>query len=136
MIYIRNITKIETIDAKSLSGLQQPCPFAVMLPSSLDFTTINTKGLPSCEVTEKIESGVRQFTTKLTFKTCDTLTLTGSPVAVKFTSTDGREYLIGRERAPYPVLTLQENFPSSHTESSLNAYTLEWTDTVKPLTVL
>lgn len=135
-MYIRNITKIETIAAKSLNGLSHPCQFGAKIPASAQFTIINTKGLPNCEISEKIDNGVRQFTTKLTFKTCDRLDITGTPIAFRFTSTDGNAYLVGRPQAPYPVLTLQETFPSSHTESSLNVYTLTWTDTVKPLTIL
>jgi len=133
MSYIKNIIKIEAVRADDLSAVVFPARHLCIIPSSVVFQQIAAKSPSSCEITDKIESKVRIFTSKLTFKSSEQIDCEAHPLAYRVTTADGCRYLIGRSHRPYPVLTRTENMPGSMTDSSLITYTVTWSDVVKPL---
>ncbi len=133
MAYIKNIIKIEVVRAEDLSTVVFPARHLCIIPSDVAFQQIQAKSPSSCEITDKIESKVRIFTAKLTFKSCEQIDSEAHPLAYRVTTADGCRYLIGRSHRPFPVLTRTENMPSSMTDTSLITYTVQWSDTVKPL---
>lgn len=136
MSYIKNIVKVEVVKADELSAVVFPARHLCIIPSDVAFQQIKCKNPSSCEITDKIESKVRIFTSKLTFKSSEQIDYEGVSLAYKVTTADGCAYLLGRDQRPYPVLTRTENMPGSHTDSSLITYTVTWTDVVKPLQVI
>lgn len=136
MAYIKNIIKVELTEAKNLKGLIYPERDKCIIPSDIIFRLIQCKNPSSCEITDKVESKVRIFTSKLTFKSCEQIDPNYRPLAFRITTADGIRYLMGCDRRPYPVLTRTENLPSSHTESSLITYTATWTDVIRPLQII
>ena len=136
MSYIKNIIKIETVKADDLSAVVFPARHLCIIPSDVVFQQIHCKVPSSCEITDKIESKVRIFTSKLTFKTNEQIDCEVHPLAYRMTTADGCRYLMGRGHRPFPVITRTENMPSSHTDSSLITYTVTWSDTVKPLQII
>lgn len=136
MPYLKNIIKIEIAEADALGNVTYPAPNLCVVPQNVEFRQIQVKNPSSCEITDKVESKVRIFTTKLTFKTCEQLMDNGSPLAYKLTAADGICYLMGSDHRPFPVLTRSENMPSSFTETSLITYTVTWSDVVKPLQII
>lgn len=136
MSYLKNIIKIEITEADTLGGVTYPAPHLCIMPHDVEFRQIQVKNPSGCEITDKVESKVRIFTTKLTFKTCEQLMGNGSPLAYKLTAADGTCYLMGSDHRPFPVLTRSENMPSSFTETSLITYTVTWSDVVKPLQIM
>lgn len=136
MAYIKNIIKVEVTEASNLKAVTFPVRSLCIIPSDTEFRQISTKSPSSCEITDKIESKVRIFNSKLTFKSCEQIDNDGAPLAYRLTTADGFRYLIGRDRQPFPVLTRTENMPSSLTETSLITYTVTWNDIVKPLQII
>lgn len=136
MSYIKNITKVEVIEADALKSVIFPATNLCILSAQMVFKQIQAKSPSSCEITDKVESKVRIFTTKLTFRSTEQINSTGYPLAFRVTTADGCQYLIGRDHQPFPVLTRTENMPSSHTDSSLITYTATWSDVVKPLQII
>lgn len=136
MSYIKNIIKIEVAKAKELRAISFPAKELVIVPNDVEFRQIPCKSTSSCEITDKVESKVRIFTSKLTFKSSEQIDGGGQPLAYRVTTADGCQYLIGFTHRPFPVLTRTENMPSSMTDSSLITYTVTWTDVVKPLQIV
>lgn len=136
MAYIKNIIKVEVTEASNLKAVTFPARNLCIVPSCTEFRQISTKSPSSCEITDKVESKVRIFTTKLTFKSCEQLDDNGTPWAYRITTADGVRYLIGCDHRPFPVLTRTENMPNSFTETSLIAYTVTWSDVIKPLQII
>lgn len=136
MSYIKNITKVEVIETDELKSVIFPATNMCILCAQMAFRQIQAKSPSSCEITDKIESKVRIFNSKLTFKSCEQIDNDGAPLAYRLTTADGFRYLIGRDRQPFPVLTRTENMPSSLTETSLITYTVTWNDIVKPLQII
>ena len=130
MAYIKNIIKIEAAEAEKLKSVIFPARHLCILPQDVEFRQIQCKNPSSCEISDKVESKVRIFTSKLTFNSDDI------PLAYRVTTADGCRYLIGRDHRPFPVLTRSELMPSSHTDSSLIAYTVTWSDVIKPLQII
>lgn len=136
MAYIKNIIKIEVTEAENLKSVVFPARHLCILPQDVEFRQIHCKNPSSCEISDKVESKVRIFTSKLTFKSCEQIDCDGLPLAYRVTTADGCRYLIGRDHRPFPVLTRSELMPSSHTDSSLITYTVTWSDTIKPLQII
>ena len=136
MAYIKNILKVEVTEASNLKDVTFPARNLCIIPSDTEFRQISAKSPSSCEITDKVESKVRIFTSKLTFKSCEQIDDDGSPLAYRVTTADGISYLIGRDHQPFPVLTRTENMPSSLTETSLVTYTVTWNDILKPLQII
>ncbi len=136
MAYIKNIIKVEVTEAKNLNAVTFPARNLCIVPSDTEFRQISAKSPSSCEITDKVESKVRIFTSKLTFKSCEQIDGDGSPLAFRMTTADGIHYLIGRDHQPFPIITRTENMPSSHTDSSLITYTVTWSDVLKPLQII
>lgn len=133
MSYIKNIIKIEVVRADDLKAVIFPAKHLCIIPSSAIFQQIKCKTPSSCEITDKIESKVRIFTSKLTFKSSEQIDCEVHPLAYRVTTADGCRYLIGRSHRPFPVVTRTESMPGSMTDSSLITYTVTWSDVVKPL---
>lgn len=136
MAYIKNIIKVELTEAKNLEGLIYPERDKCIIPSDISFRLIQCKNPSSCEITDKIESKVRIFTSKLTFKSCEQLKPSWGQFAYRITTADGCQYLIGRNHRPYPVISISETMPSSRTESSITTYTVTLSDIIKPLQII
>ena len=117
MAYIKNIIKIEMTEAENLKSVVFPMDQRCIVPSAANFRSIQCKVPSSCEISDKVESKVRIFTSKLTFKSCEQIDPNYRPLAFRITTADGIRYLMGCDRRPYPVLTRTENLPSSHTRS-------------------
>lgn len=136
MSYIKNIIKIEVVRTDELKAVIFPAKHLCIIPPSAEFKLIKCKTPSSCEITDKIESKVRIFTSKLTFKSSEQIESEVYPLAYKVTTADGCAYLLGRDQRPYPVLNRTENMPSSQTDSSLITYTVTWSDVIKPLQII
>ena len=136
MAYIKNIIKIEVTEAENLKSMVFPARHLCILPQDVEFRQILCKNPSSCEISDKVESKVRIFTSKLSFKSCEQIDADNTPLAYRVTTADGCRYLMGRAHRPFPVITRSENMPSSHTDSSLITYTVTWTDTIKPLQII
>lgn len=136
MAYIKNIIKIEAAEAEKLKSVIFPARHLCILPQDVEFRQIQCKNPSSCEISDKVESKVRIFTSKLTFKSCEQINSDDIPLAYRVTTADGCRYLIGRDHRPFPILTRSELMPSSHTDSSLITYTVTWSDVIKPLQII
>ena len=71
MAYIKNIIKIEAAEAEKLKSVIFPARHLCILPQDVEFRQIQCKNPSSCEISDKVESKVRIFTSKLTFKSCE-----------------------------------------------------------------
>lgn len=136
MQHIRNIVRIAATEASNLSAILYPAPGICHIPANVEFTPIGCKSPSSLEITDKVESKVRIFTAKLSFKSADDLADGGKPLAYMVTTAMGERYLIGGYQRPYPVITRSEVMPSSLTDTSLIAYSVSWQGVVKPLRVV
>ena len=136
MAYIKNIIKIEAAEAEKLKSVIFPARHLCILPQDVEFRQIQCKNPSSCEITDKVESKVRIFTSKLTFRSCEQIAPGGKQLAYRVPTADGCRYLIGNEHRPFPVLSRTENMPGSHTDSSLITYVATWTGILKPLQII
>lgn len=86
-----------------------------------------TVGYPSLEVTDEIENGYRQYTSKLTAVLAEAPSYATEPMAYRVTYTDGSHAIIGVDYAPYPLSTISDVHPSSPSEKSACTLTVTWT---------
>lgn len=86
MAYIKNIIKVEITEAENLKGMAFPSLHTCILPSDASFRQIACKNPSSCEITDKVESKVRIFTFKLTFRSCEQIAPGGKQLAYRVTT--------------------------------------------------
>lgn len=101
MAYIKNIIKIEAAEAEKLKSVIFPARHLCILPQDVEFRQIQCKNPSSCEISDKVESKVRIFTSKLTFKSCEQINSDDIPLAYRVTTADGSP--IPHRARPSPV---------------------------------
>lgn len=136
MSTLKNVVRVEVCEASSLGCVLYPAHGVCHLPEDVSFREISIKVPASMEISDKIESKVRIFTSKLSFKSAEQLPADDYALAFRATTADGERYLLGRWHRPFPVLLRTENMPSSYTDSSLISYVATWTDVVAALKIV
>lgn len=74
----------------------------------------------------KIDDNNRVVTTTLKFLTPNNLHRPRRHLVFKVTLTDGRQFLIGSDQRPYPVVDITDNCPDSTTDNQLNEVTVTY----------
>ena len=93
MAYIKNIIKIEMTEAENLKSVVFPMDQRCIVPSAANFRSIQCKVPSSCEISDKVESKVRIFTSKLTFKSCEQIDPNYRPLAFRITTAASPDHI-------------------------------------------
>lgn len=81
-------------------------------------------------LSDKIEDGVRMYSAKLVFRTCEDLESVERQ-AYLCRAADGSEYVIGCTGRPYPITTITDDHPDNMTDSQLYEVTVNYTSPYK-----
>lgn len=132
---IKNIQKVEYIEPRFLKGLTIVPGKGVLLNMWRFFKEIDTIGLSSATVSDKVVLRNRIFYVKLV------ATLNGDwrnsqPLCFRITTVMGEQFLLGTEAVPYPIVTTVDNFPSAVTDKSGTTLTVEYSNTFGLLPIL
>lgn len=77
-------------------------------------------------ISDKIDNGVRMYTAKLVFRTCERPAEVDRQV-YRCHCADGFLYLIGSAGRPYTITTVTDDHPDNFTDSQLYEVTVNWT---------
>lgn len=100
--------------------------YSCQVASDVFFENIGIQELVGVTVECSLENNQLIYTTKATFHTCDKLPRTMRRVIFRLTAIDGKRYLIGTNRRPYPVIRAIDQFPEKPADSSLKKITITW----------
>lgn len=126
-----NIISIDRTPVGSLLGLRRVGAASVSLSANTPWERLDIRVPARLTVTDKIEEGVRMHTAQLVFRTCADVDRR-ERMAYRATSADGRQYLIGSDRRPYPVATVSENHPDNMADNMLPEVTVSYTSVQRP----
>ncbi len=132
---LKNIQKVEYIEPRFLKGITLVPGKGVLLNMWRFFKEIETVGLSSATVSDKIVLHNRIFTVKLV-ATLKNEWRNPMPLAFRLTTVMGKQYLLGTEDLPYPIVTTVDNFPAVVTEKSGTTFTVEYSNTFGLLPIL
>lgn len=133
---LNNIRKVELIEAFHLQHSDIVAERGVWLNVYQQFTPIETIGLSSVEISDKIENRQRVFTTRLNML-CRTKLLPGArKYCFRVTTVTGSQFLIGCSQKPYPVIQNSESFPSAAGGRSGVTVTVTLVSVIPMLTIL
>lgn len=123
---LQNIKKVEYIETHYMKDLVLLSNKEVSLQYWRNFTELCLDGLGSVEVSQNVENGSRLTTVKLTVHTRSEIFADSYRLCWRVTTVEGKQYLIGINEQPYPVTTVNDNFPEKPTERSGKTVTVLW----------
>ena len=113
---IRYINKVEWCDARHLHlAVPMADNLTVYCADYMPYEYIPMVGLASLELSDKIEAGIRVWTTKLSFVVPERLAHLTNHVSFRLTSVDGVQYIMGLSDRPHPIIGIDDRHPSSPT---------------------
>lgn len=108
--HFRYIRKIEYCAAYHLRrAIILPAQSQALVREPIPWQEIPLVGLASLEVTDKVENGVRIYTSKLTATLCKPFLHPKRPSAFRLTDVQGKQYLLGTAQSPYPLISQIES---------------------------
>ena len=133
---LKNIYKVEFIESRFLKDITVVPGKGVFLNMWRNFQLMDTVGLSSATSTSKIVKKNTIYNIKMTAFLKEQFLLTNKHLCYRLTTVMGKKYLLGTERAPYPITTTSDNFPSVVTEKSGTTLTVEYSNTLGLLPIL
>lgn len=126
----RNVIAIDRVEAGTAIGLTKVSSTSVKVSDSTPWESIAIKIPARLTYSDKIEDGVRIYTTKLVFRTCDDMD-ERSRYIYKCKCADGQSFLIGTNGRPYPITTVSLSLADNMTDSQLAEVTVTYNSTEK-----
>lgn len=133
---LKNIYKVEFIESRFLKDITVVPGKGVFLNMWRNFQLMDTVGLSSATSTSKIVKKNTIYNIKMSAFLKEQFLLTNKHLCYRLTTVMGEKYLLGTERAPYPITTTSDNFPSVVTEKSGTTLTVEYSNTLGLLPIL
>lgn len=133
---LNNIRKVELIEAYHLQHSDIIAERGVWLNVYQQFTPVETIGLSSVEISDKIENRQRVYTTKLTMLCLYNLLPGAKKYAFRLTTVTGSQFLIGCSEKPYPMIQNSEKFPSAAGDRSGVTVTVTLVSVIPVLAIL
>ena len=125
---LNNIVKVEYIlSPRHMRNLVLLDDHRVLLQYWRPFRALCLDGMASCEVSEAVEDGYRLITVRLSAHTTTDFHVDNRRLCWRITTVDGRQYLIGLDEQPWPVVTVADAYPDKATERSGKTVTVTWT---------
>lgn len=116
LLHIIRVDYCEAYHLRRATYIEQTHSIAIADP--LPWTRLCTAGLSALETTENVEKGVRTPSAKLTATLPEPLAQPTRPLAFLLTCADGRQYVLGKPCAPYPLTVQETTMPESSAEKS------------------
>lgn len=133
---LKNISKVEFIEARYLKDITIIPGAGVLLNVWRDFRKMDSVGLSSATVVSKVTKKNTIYTINLKVLLKSTFEADNRHLCYRLTTVTGTQYLLGTDIAPYPMTTTSDNFPSSVTEKSGTTITVEYSNTFGLLPIL
>lgn len=100
------------------------------------FDELDTIGLSSVESSDKIDNKVRVYTSKLVSFLPERIKAGNKKLCFRVTTVSGERFLIGTDKAPYPVVTFNETYPNSPSAKCGCTMTVTYSNTIPMLSQL
>ncbi len=124
---LNNIVKVEyVLSPRHMRNLVLLDDHRVTLQYYRPFKALCLDGLASCEVSETVEDGYRLTSIRLTAHTTEDFHVDNRRLCWRITTVDGRQYLIGLDEQPWPVVTVADAYPDKTTDRSGKTVTVTW----------
>lgn len=131
---MNNTLFIKSIDRCLSSSLSSSTFFdnGVSLSTGITFETIDIIGIPSLEISKKIENNQEVTTSSVAFYTASALISPNSLYSYRLTLMDGTQLLIGSASRPYAICEETTTRASSPASSNISSYTISYISQYSP----
>lgn len=121
-----HIHKVEIADACSLGSIQVLSETTCRFKIQPVFSEISIKELVGVTIEDSYENNQKVYTTTATFTTCGKRPMTVRQAVFRLTSIDGKQYMIGTDARPYPIIKERNPFPEKPADTTLKTVTITW----------
>lgn len=119
------IISVERTECANLKKLVKVAPSIVRIPKDIIWEKVTTRPHPSLVISEKLDSKESIYTATVKFFTCQKLD-SGKKYAYRLRALDGHSFLVGTNKRPFPVFSIQINYPDKPSENQWNEVTITW----------
>lgn len=133
---LKNICKVEFIESRFLKNITIVPGKGVFLNMWRNFKKLDTVGLSSATSKSKVVKKNTIYNIKMTAFLEKQFLLVNKHLCYRLTTVTGEKYLLGTDRAPYPITNTSDNFPSVVTEKSGTTLSVEYSNTIGLLPIL
>lgn len=120
------VVSVERTPCSSLNGIMKTSLSSVKIPDAVQWEKIAVRPHASLAVAEKIDDKVHLYTATLKFFTCQDFN-ERDRYAYRLKLTNGKFILLGTNRRPYPIMTVQENLPDKPSDNQWKEITVAYT---------
>lgn len=124
------IVAVDRIQASEVKGYHRIGLGSVKVSTSIGWKNIKVKVPARLNITDKVEDGVRLYTAKLVFRTCEEMFDCEKQV-YRCKTASGNYILIGSDTRPYPITTVNDSHPDNMTDSQLIEVSVDYTSPVR-----
>lgn len=121
-----HVNKIEMVPSESIPTLKVISGTECCVSSDIQFQELCIREFVGVTVEDSYENNQKVYTTTCKFQTKDKKPLGMRRLAFRLTSIDGKRYMVGTGKRPYPVVKEQNAFPEKATDSQLKTVTITW----------
>lgn len=132
---VRIITKVERTLCNNLNGLLRAGINSIKLPEGIQWDEVVCREHASLSTTEKVDDKVPVFGSTLKFYTCQDIQ-DHKNYAYRLRFADGSHLLLGTERRPFPVMTVQDSMPEKPSDNSWTEITVTWSSLYPPAQIV
>lgn len=125
MNIIRHIIAVDRVSACNIVDLRSVAVDRVTLSEATRWENLKIKVPARLTLSNKIDNGVRIYSAKLTFRTCEEFENLDRYV-YRCKTTNGKFILIGSDERPYPITTTSEDHPENFSDSQLNEVSVSY----------
>lgn len=133
---LKQIKKVEMIEAKYLVNSTIIGNYGIILDFYRPFDNLSAIGLSSVENSDKIESKVRIYTSKLIALLPNQIKVGNKKLCFRVTTVSGEQFLIGTDKSPYPIVSFTETYPNSPSGKCGCTMTVTYSNTIPMLSQL
>lgn len=126
---LKYINQVELIEVANLSSSFFIPGVGVSLSPALTFRKLETVGLSSLEISDRVENKNRIYSHALTCYLSDRFNVANRKLCFLLTAISGERYLIGTDSRPYPVITFTDSRPEGVTSQCVVTMLVTYSNT-------
>lgn len=130
------VRKIEVIECRYLKNILVIQDKGVLLKYWRNFQSLPTVGLMAVEIKSKVDNQSRLYTTTLTALLAEPFYPDDRHLALRLTTVDGIQFLVGTDEPPYPVINTMLTLAAKPSDQTGCTLSVEYTDRFGFLPVL
>lgn len=131
-----HVVSIEKVNSEKLTPIRIISKAKCHFNAEVNFEEIKVQELVGVTIEDAYENNQKIYTVTAQFLMKDKEPLTDRHLSFKLTSINGKQYLLGTNSRPFPIIKENNNFPEKPADSQMKQVTITWKSTYSLLQIV